>query len=656
MAWIIEKSGKEMRMTGPTLKSLLPAGLKKGLTPAEKTVLERTQKDEWADLRSHKEVNDKPENANKWGSTRNVRAELLCWLCTDPDVSKRIRAKGARIRGAKIVGVLDFEDAILPHPLALVGCAIPDGIILVDARTRSLSFAGSRTGRIFSDRLKTAGGVFLTDGFHAEGEVRLLGADIGGNLECTGATFSNPKGDALNADGLKTAGSVFLRDGFHAEGEVCLLGADIGGQLSCARATLKNPKGEALNADRLKTVGSVFLHNGFHAEGEVRLLGADIGGDFACTGATLKNPEGKALSADGLKTAGGVFLTEGFHAEGEVRLLGADIGGDFACTGATLKNSEGEALSADCLKTTGNVFLNKDFHAEGEVCLLGADIGGQLDCTGATFSNPKGDTLSAAGMQVNGALFWRDMKNRPQGTVNLMHTRVGQLVDDEKSWPNEKGFFLDGFEYKTFAGSAPQTAVERLRWLRLQPQRKGRFWPQPYEQLAKVFRDMGHESDARTVLIAKQDDLRKYGQLSWKARLWNRFLGETIGHGHRTWKVFYYIVLMIVLGWFLFIQADKRNVMQPSRELVYLNAEYIRTGELPDKYPRFQPLVYSIDTFFPFVDLHQEGYWLPNVSKPSDYWFKVYLWIHIGMGWVLSTFAVAALTGLIRKDRSNSFD
>ena len=79
---------------------------------------------------------------------------------------------------------------------------------------------------------------------------------------------------------------------------------------------------------------------------------------------------------------------------------------------------------------------------------------------------------------------------------------------------------------------------------------------------------MGHESDARAVLIAKQEDLRKYGQLSWKARLWNRFLGRPSAMGNRPWKVLYYIGFMIVLGWFLFIQADERGVMQPSRELV----------------------------------------------------------------------------------------
>ena len=86
-------------------------------------MLERTQNGEWADLRSGKEEDDKPENAGKWGPDRTMRAEFLYWLCTDPDVSKRIHAKGVRISGVKITGALDFEDADLLHPLALVGCA-----------------------------------------------------------------------------------------------------------------------------------------------------------------------------------------------------------------------------------------------------------------------------------------------------------------------------------------------------------------------------------------------------------------------------------------------------------------------------------------------------------------------------------------------------
>src|SRR5439155_573020 len=76
--------------------------------------------------------------------------------------------------------------------------------------------------------LKVQESVYLRDGFKAEGEVRLLGATIGGDLVCDGAQFSNPNGDALSADGVQIKGSAFLRNGFKAEGEVRLFGATIG--------------------------------------------------------------------------------------------------------------------------------------------------------------------------------------------------------------------------------------------------------------------------------------------------------------------------------------------------------------------------------------------------------------------------------------------
>ena len=97
------------------------------------------------------------------------------------------------------------------------------------------------------------------DGFSATGAVRLLGAKIGGQLDCSGATLTNEGGDALFADGAEITGGVFLRDGFSATGAVRLLGAKIGGQLDCSGATLTNEGGDALAADGAEITGGVFL-------------------------------------------------------------------------------------------------------------------------------------------------------------------------------------------------------------------------------------------------------------------------------------------------------------------------------------------------------------------------------------------------------------
>ena len=79
----------------------------------------------------------------------------------------------------------------------------------------------------------------------------------------------------------------------------------------------------------------------------------------------------------------------------------------------------------------------------------------------------------------------------------------------------------------------------------------------------------------------------------------------------------------------------------------------------------FCPWVYSLDTFLPIVDLHQEGRWLPNRGGgdlvtafcPDRYvgitWGELlymWFWLEILLGWLLTTLALAGLTGLIRRD------
>jgi len=59
-----------------------------------------------------------------------------------------------------------------------------------------LYLLGSWTGAIVADGLKLEGDIFLNEGFHAEGAVRLLGATIGGDLLADGGTFKNPNGNA----------------------------------------------------------------------------------------------------------------------------------------------------------------------------------------------------------------------------------------------------------------------------------------------------------------------------------------------------------------------------------------------------------------------------------------------------------------------------
>ena len=498
-----------------------------------------------------------------------------------------------------------------------------------------------------ADGLDCKGDVFLRRGFLAKGAVRLLGARIGGDLSCVRGSFENPEKDALSADRLDCKGTVFLSESFSAKGEVRLLGATIGSNLDCQGGTFENPNGNALSADGLECKGDVFLRKGFSAKGAVRLLGATIRGDLDCVGGSFENPEGHALKADGLDCKGSVFLREGFSAKDEVRLLGTTIGSSLDCRGGTFENPSGDALSAERLDCKGHVFLRHGFSAKGSVVLLGATIAGGVDCQRGSFENPDGSAFSLSNATVAGSLRWSQLRSPPKGRVDLTGAQVGSFEDDRESWPEEESLLLVGFRY---ARIDPMDAKIREQWLT-----RAQYSAQPYEQLARVLRNHGHQEDAKKILMAGQRARVRYGPDPWFVKLWITFLGVTIGYGFRPVFALGWLVLFWALGWGVFSPA----IMAPSAVQVMSSASWKEnrtTSEYPG-YPPFDAKAYSLDTLLPIVNLHMESYWEPSRTQENPWAgesavaVRWYLRLHILFGWILTTLAVLGFAGLVRHDR-----
>ena len=320
-----------------------------------------------------KDPTNDPKDGSRWGPERQVRAGLIRWLCTDSAAEGRVDSKGIQIFGAYITGPLDLSFCTVRFPLFMYWCCVTEEINLRAAFLRGLYLNGSSVQSISADGVHVEGNIHLRESFTAHGEVRLPSAQIGGNLDCTGGILKNlPQKDspgsgiALIADGMNVTGSVFLRNGFVAEGEVRLPGAHIGGQLDCTDGTFKNPphkdildSGRALAADGLEAGADVHLGGTFRSEGEVRLGGAHIGGHLMCDGGTFLNPaqndlieSGNALSAVGAEVGGSIFLTNGFRAEGTVCLRDARVRGAVSCDGATI-----EARQVGGLRQSGKAFV-----------------------------------------------------------------------------------------------------------------------------------------------------------------------------------------------------------------------------------------------------------------------------------------------------------
>jgi len=431
----------------------------------------------------------------------------------------------------------------------------------------------------------------------------------------------------IDAEGVTIDGNLLLSDGFKAKGEVCLSGANIGGQLDCTNAQFHNPEGDALSAENAEVKSDVFLRDGFKAEGEVCLSGANIGGQLDCTNAQFHNPEGDALSAENAEVKGHVFLRDGFKAEGKVRLLGANIGGQLDCTNAQFHNPEGDALSAENAEVKSDVFLRDGFKAEGRISLVGAS--------------------------VNGSLIWISVKNPNVTVMDLRGARVGSLWDSADSWPESGNLYLHNFCYDEIDDEAPHEAKERIQWLRLQPE--GRFYPQPYEQLANVLREKGYERAAKRIHIAKNVDRRKRGNMPLLFRPLHSLLGLLTGYGYRPWRPIFVALVLIGIGWGLFYAGGREGIVMRVRSERFVPSSE-QNGDLVQ--PNFHPLLYSFDVFLPVITFEHTEHWAPNENETGRLICKIpinglalcgYKWFLNVAGWVLTTLFITTLTGTIRR-------
>jgi hypothetical protein len=241
------------------------------LTEAERRLFSAIVEGRYPDFSSVQGAENDPAGAESWPAERTIAADRITWLATDREALPHVTHRGIGLKGARIVGRIDLQAANIEFALYFERCALSAGINLLAAEIHALNLSGCRTGRITADGMKVEAGVFLRAGCVVQGRVRLLGAKIGGNLDCQAGTFLGGEGEALGADGIEVAGSVLLNQGFRAFGAVRLLGAKIGGNLDCEQGYFDNPAGDAIAADRAKIEGDVFFCDGFRARGRVGL-------------------------------------------------------------------------------------------------------------------------------------------------------------------------------------------------------------------------------------------------------------------------------------------------------------------------------------------------------------------------------------------------
>ena len=273
---------------------------------------------------------------------------------------------------------------------------------------------------------------------------------------------------------------------------------------------------------------------------------------------------------------------------------------------------------------------------DGVFKLLHAQIEDTLEVTTTTFEQWSRHDLEEQklgnlrlGYKVREAA---EKRTFPRGQLSLYGVSVRRFVDDRKSWPKKGGLDLDGFSYVQIQGEhGERSDIERLDWIR----RQSPFALQPYEQLATSLQNRGHRREATDVLIAGRNDLRQFGHLNLGQHMSSLILGFVLGHGYRPRRAVLIGLAIILFGAYLFGDGHAAGVV-------------VSGSNGPTDAP-FNPFVCSLDAFVPLVDLRQVDTWILKVTEPRGNLLQWYLWIHIGIGWTLTTLTAVGLTGLVRR-------
>jgi hypothetical protein len=238
--------------------------------------------------------------------------------------------------------------------------------------------------------------------------------------------------------------------------------------------------------------------------------------------------------------------------------------------------------------------------------------------------------------------------------------------------------YLTGLVYEELFGDyrREKHLQARLAWLRRQPA----YTSQPYEQLARFYRNSGHLRHASDVGFAREEQrLRKLREDDskerrsrkdrWKTR-WSLLLGSllrwVVGFGYRPYRAIWFLLGLLLLRLIPLVVAEHSKSVIPSKasedtEVIQaqlratattaaqgaqtvaaqpaqpVEAPLPRTDHCDESYPCFSTLLFTVETVVPLINLRQAEYWTVEAEEPP--WRVLRWWLGVSsiLGWVLVT-------------------
>lgn len=326
--------------------------------------------------------------------------------------------------------------------------------------------------------------------------------------------------------------------------------------------------------------------------------------------------------------------------------------------------------------------------------------------------------------------------------INMKGLKVGSLDDDHgRTWGDGLMLDLEGFEYDRFDATETSTMTKfnysliltqrqsnlankglrrfiktvklrsqmsmrkelhfapvwrhRLEWLNKQytklPPEPNEYKPQPYEQLARVFRSEGNQDSALRILIEKLRLERRVLRLLSPKRFGLWILDWMFGYGMLWLPVFRTFLLCWLIGWAGVDLANQGHLSWPppgsraahlmsflkiSQPVLVVDAAPVSTLALTDDIDeeantpiarepvtssptggfvreircgeQIEPALYALDVFVPLLDLKQES--KCTISNERGAWpWRVAKSAYAILGWIVTSALILTISGVIRR-------
>lgn len=228
----------------------------------------------------------------------DVRADIIRLFLLGQDPKITLHAKGIRLRGARIQGVLDLQGSDCGYDLTLTRCEIEKAPSFINARVRGVHLSGCTLPGLHADNCDFQGSFFLRSGSYSTGEIAMPGARLSGDLQICSARITSTNGMGIFATSIKVEGSVYLGDypfdeedtELFVDGTVEFASARISGDFICRNCAI-SPDAKftgpavfseggnenlptALSLNRTEIGGVLYLRNNEIVRGMVNLSGA----------------------------------------------------------------------------------------------------------------------------------------------------------------------------------------------------------------------------------------------------------------------------------------------------------------------------------------------------------------------------------------------